>query len=122
VRDLLGHTAGIGDPPEAFWRQVLRHPRRRVTTRPFIAATPRPGPRTSEAAYSTAGFLITGIILESAAREPLAAVMRRELLSAAGGDGLAIQPAERPRVLSPASLRQMTDFHSSPYSTGMDSV
>ena len=182
VRDLLGHTAGVGDPPEAFWRQILGHPRRRVTARQFIAATPRPGPRTSEAAYSNTGVVITGLILERAAREPLANLMRRELFGAAGGDGLAMQPAERPRsphahsywypdgltnppadvsdggpalpsrtlagmassagglagdvpslarwahellggnVLSPASLRQMTDFHSSPCSTGMGSA
>ena len=41
VRDLLGHTSGLGDPPDAFWQRVLEHPRRRVSPRQFIAATPR---------------------------------------------------------------------------------
>jgi CubicO group peptidase (beta-lactamase class C family) len=42
--------------------------------------------------------LIVGLILQRAARESIAAVMRRELLSTPGGDGLALQPAERPRT------------------------
>lgn len=178
VRDLLGHTAGIGDPPDAFWRQVLRNPRKQVTARQFISATPRPGPRTNDADYSSTGFAIAGLILQRAAREPIAAAMRREVFSAPGGDGLALQPAEQPRpphahsywypdgltagpadvsdggpllpsrtwatmasvagglagdvpslarwghellggnILSPASLREMTDFHSSPMTEG----
>jgi D-alanyl-D-alanine carboxypeptidase len=172
VRDLLGHTAGLGDPPDAFLQRILRDGRKQVTPRQFISATPRPGPRTSDAQYSDTGFLIAGLVLQRAAREPVAAVMRREVLSAPGGDRLALQPAERPPtphahsywypggltadpadvsdggpllpsrkwaslssvagglagdvpslarwahellggyVLSPASLRQMTDFHS----------
>ena len=98
VRDLLGHTSGLGNPPDAFWQHVLEHPRQRVSARQFIAATPRPGPRTTEAEYSNTGFVIAGLILERAAQEPLAAVIRREVLSLPGGDGLAFQPAERPRT------------------------
>jgi D-alanyl-D-alanine carboxypeptidase len=97
VRDLLGHTAGLGDPPEAFWQRVVDAPHKPVTRRRLIAATPEPGPRTSDAEYSNAGFVIAGLILERAAREPIAAVMRREVLSGPGGDGLALQPGERPR-------------------------
>jgi D-alanyl-D-alanine carboxypeptidase len=97
VRDLLGHTAGLGDPPEQFWRRIVGNPREPVTARQFISATPRPGPRTSDAEYSNAGFAIAGLILRRAAREPVAAVMRRELFSVPGGDGLALQPAERPQ-------------------------
>ena len=174
VRDLLGHTAGLGDPPDAFWQRIARNPRKPVTARQVISATPRPGPRTRDAEYSNAGFEIAGLILRRAAREPVAAVMRREVFRTPGGDGLAMQPAERPRtphahsywypdglttepadvsddgpllpsrtwagrasaagglagdvpslarwahgllggnVLSPASLREMTDFHSFP--------
>jgi D-alanyl-D-alanine carboxypeptidase len=178
VRDLLGHTAGLGDPPEAFWQQLLRNPRKPVSARQFISATPQPGPRTSDAEYSLTGFVIAGLILKRAAHEPIAAIMRRELFSAPGGDGLALQPAERPatphahsywypdgltaepadvsddgpllpsrtwasmapvaaglagdvpslarwahellggHILSPASLREMTDFHSIPMLEG----
>jgi len=28
IRDLLGHTSGLGDPPESFFASVLEHPRR----------------------------------------------------------------------------------------------
>ena len=98
VRDLLGHTSGLGDPPDAFWQRLVRNPLEHVTQRQFISATPRPGPRSSDAQYSNAGFVIAGLILQRAAREPVAAVMRREILEAPGGDGLALQPAERPRT------------------------
>jgi D-alanyl-D-alanine carboxypeptidase len=96
VRDLLGHTAGLSEPPDSFWQQLNGHPRRIVTAREFVAATPRPGPRTTTAEYSNAGFVIAGMIIERAAGAPLAAVMRRELFGHPGGNGLALQPAERP--------------------------
>lgn len=96
VRDLLGHTSGIGDPPQPFWDELLAHPRRIVSRHEFLAATPKPGPRTTSAEYSNAGFVIAGMILERAAGALLAATMRRELFGHPGGDGLAFQPDERP--------------------------
>jgi D-alanyl-D-alanine carboxypeptidase len=95
VRDLLGHTSGLRDPPESFWTDVLAHPRRLVSRREFLAAS-RPGPRTTSAEYSNAGFVVAGVILERAAGAPLAEAMRREAFAHPGGDGLALQPAERP--------------------------
>jgi D-alanyl-D-alanine carboxypeptidase len=95
VRDLLGHTAGVGDPPDAFFARLGRHPERVSTDRDYIAATPTPGPRTTTAEYSNTGFMIVGQILERAARQPVAAAMRQEIFDHAGGDGLAFQPAER---------------------------
>ena len=50
-----------------------------------------------EAEYSNSGFTLAGLILERAAGAPIAAAMRRELFGAPGGDGLAMQPEERPR-------------------------
>jgi D-alanyl-D-alanine carboxypeptidase len=94
VRDLLGHTAGVGDPPDAFFARL--GPRSVPTARQHIAATARPGPRTTDAEYSNSGFMIAGIILARAADEPVAKAMRRELFDHPGGDGLAFQPAERP--------------------------
>jgi D-alanyl-D-alanine carboxypeptidase len=95
VRDLLGHTSGLSDPPEPFWEEVLAHPRRLVSRREFLAAS-RPGPRTTTAEYSNAGFVVAGVILERAAGAPLAEAMRQEVFGHPGGDGLALQPAERP--------------------------
>jgi D-alanyl-D-alanine carboxypeptidase len=94
VRDLLGHTSGMADPPEAFWLRLLAHPRRPVTPRQFVAATPRPGPRTDDAVYSNAGYVVLGMILARAAGEPVEAALRRDVLA----DGLVMQPAERPRA------------------------
>jgi CubicO group peptidase (beta-lactamase class C family) len=96
VRDLLGHTSGAGDPRQRFFESLIRHPRRDVTTWQYLAATPKPGPRTAGVRYSNAGFLIAGSILERAAGEPLATAMRRELFGHPGGEGLALQPAEQP--------------------------
>ena len=95
VRDLLGHTAGIGEPPDAFFGRFASG--KAPTPRQYIAATAKPGPRTTDAEYSNSGFMIAGIVLSHAARQPVAAAMRRDIFGASGGDGLAFQPAERPR-------------------------
>ena len=97
VRDLLGHTSGAADPTEERFEAILRHPRGDLARR-FLAASPKPGPRTSEAVYSNTGFVIAGLILERVSGEPLADAMRRELFGHPGGDGLALQPSERPRA------------------------
>jgi D-alanyl-D-alanine carboxypeptidase len=95
VRDLLGHTSGMGNPPDAFFIRVLDHPRVTPTRRQFVAAAGKPGPRTEDAEYSNAGFVLAGLILERAGSAPIAALARRNVLSAPGGDALALQPGER---------------------------
>ena len=97
VRDLLGHTAGLGDPGEKFFRTLVRGPGARVTAREFLAATPTPGPLTKEAEYSNAGFVLAGLILERVTKQPLATAMRHEVFNVPGGEGLAMQPSERTR-------------------------
>ncbi len=97
VRDLLGHTSGMKeDPPDAFYFRVLEHPRVAPTRRQYVTAAGKPGPRTDGAEYSDAGFVLAGLILERAGGAPIAALARRNPLSAPGGDGLAFQPGERP--------------------------
>jgi D-alanyl-D-alanine carboxypeptidase len=96
VRDLLGHTSGMGNPPDAFFFRVLDHPRMTPTRQQFVAAAGKPGPRTEDAEYSDAGFVLAGLILERAGGAPIAALARRGVLSTPGGDGLAFQPGERP--------------------------
>ena len=98
LRDLLGHTSGAREPPDAVGDALLRHPERDVTQRDYLAATKKPGPRTAGARYSNAGFLIAGRILERATGQTLAQAMRRELFDdRPGGEGLALQPEERTR-------------------------
>jgi D-alanyl-D-alanine carboxypeptidase len=117
VRDLLGHTSGMKDPPEALWERVLAHPKLMVPPREFVTAAGKPGPRTSDAVYSNSGFVLAGMIVGRAAGEPLAAVARREVLSAPGGDGLAFQPAETPAAPHahsywyPQSVSKRVDAH-----------
>jgi D-alanyl-D-alanine carboxypeptidase len=89
ISDLLGHTAGTRDP------ELHLDPRKRLTQARFLAAAPKPGPRTADARYSNVGYVILGRILERAAGEPLATAMRRQVLAHPGGDGLALQPAEQ---------------------------
>jgi D-alanyl-D-alanine carboxypeptidase len=93
VRDLLGHTAGTKDPTNAAMARLLRGGP--FTVRAYTRAAPRPGPRTTQAEYSDAGFVIAGIVLARAAGEPLAQAMRRRVLDLPGGAGLALQPGER---------------------------
>jgi CubicO group peptidase (beta-lactamase class C family) len=108
VRDLLGHTSGLGDPPPEHWIDVVGHPRRPVTARDYLAATPKPGPRTEAAEYSNAGYLVLGMVLARAASEDVTSALRREVL----GDGLAFQPGERahePHAHSYWYPRNLTD-------------
>jgi D-alanyl-D-alanine carboxypeptidase len=94
LRDLLGHVAGTRDSRDAFYVRVGTHPHARVTPRQVIAATPPAGPRTHEAVYSNTGFIIAGLILQRAGRQPVTAGMRRELFDHPGGAGLSMQPIE----------------------------
>jgi D-alanyl-D-alanine carboxypeptidase len=96
VRDLLGHTSGMHDPPPRFFDMPVRHAGRLMSPARFVAAAGKPGPRTTQAQYSNAGFMVAGMILQRAAGEPVATVARRELFDHPGGAGLAFQPAETP--------------------------
>ena len=98
IRDLLGHTSGMGDPPQRFVSRMIRHPHAPLTPAMALAATPRPGPRTRDAEYSNSAFILLGLILRRAAGEPVATAMRRDVLDAPGGEGLALQPQERPHA------------------------
>jgi D-alanyl-D-alanine carboxypeptidase len=91
VRDLLGHTSGARDPLGPIV------PDRPLSQERALADAPEPTARTLDPAYSNVGYLILGRILERAAGEPLATAMRRRVFADPGGDGLAFQPAERPR-------------------------
>jgi D-alanyl-D-alanine carboxypeptidase len=95
LRDLLGHTSGMRDTGDRFAERMIRHPREAITPAQVLAATPRPGPRTKTAEYSSAGFVLLGVVLRRAAGEPVASALRREIFDAPGGGGLALQPAER---------------------------
>jgi D-alanyl-D-alanine carboxypeptidase len=91
VRDLLGHTSGLAEPPDAFFNHFSRA-HRIPTPRQIVAAAPRPGPRTKEAVYSNTGFVLMGLILERAGGEPLSAALQRQVLRS---DELALQPGDR---------------------------
>jgi D-alanyl-D-alanine carboxypeptidase len=97
VRDLLGHTAGTKDPTDAALARLDRRGRA-LTVSAYIHAAPRPGPRTTQAEYSDVGFVIAGIVLARAARQPLAQAMRRRVFNLPGGAGLALEPGERPHA------------------------
>jgi D-alanyl-D-alanine carboxypeptidase len=110
VRDLLGHTAGTKDLTAAAEARLARRGRP-VTVRAFIRAAPRPGPRTTQAEYSNVGFMIAGVVLARAAREPLAQAMRRRVFNVPASAELALQPDERPHHPS---------VHSYSYPHGLD--
>jgi CubicO group peptidase (beta-lactamase class C family) len=122
LRDLLGHTSGAQDPSDAFIESVLRHPDRDVTQRDSLAATRKPGPRTAGAQYSNAGTDRAdasdgGPIL------PFRAWVHAAV--AAGGLAGDVPSLARwahellgGRILSPASLKEMTRFHDGDYWLG----
>ncbi len=97
VRDLLAHTSGARDPPRAFFMRVLRRPGARLGPEDEVRGSPRPSARTAETEYSDTGFVIAGLVLARAGGAPVSELMRRDVFDHPGGDGLVLQPAERPR-------------------------
>ncbi len=102
LRHLLAQTSGVsrfdglGSPlfraierdPGAYWS-----PRRwlRYAGRPSFA----PGERWE---YNNTNYLLAGLVLERALREPVAVAMRREILDPLGLRDVVLQPQERPRA------------------------
>jgi D-alanyl-D-alanine carboxypeptidase len=102
LRHLLAQTSGVsrfdglGSPifraierdPGAYWspRRWLRYARR-----PSFA----PGERWE---YNNTNYLLAGLVLEHATREPVAVALRREILDPLGLRDVALQPQERPRA------------------------
>ena len=109
VRDLLGHTSGMRDPSDARSRTGVRAPAR-ASRREYIAATTKPGPRTEDAEYSNAGFVLAGLILGARGRRvargarPPRAVRRPRRRRPRVAAGRARGAAARALVLVPARL------------------
>jgi D-alanyl-D-alanine carboxypeptidase len=76
---------------------MQRHPEARLSADDEVRASARPGARTTETEYSDTGFVIAGLVLERAGGAPVASLMRRDVFNHPGGDGLVLQPTERPR-------------------------
>jgi D-alanyl-D-alanine carboxypeptidase len=102
LRHLLAQTSGVsrfdglGSPifraierdPGAYWspRRWLRYARQ-----PSFA----PGERWE---YNNTNYLLAGLVLEHATREPVAVALRREILDPLGLRDVVLQPQERPRA------------------------
>ena len=69
-----------------------------------LARAPKPGPRTTDAEYSNVGYVIAGHVLERAAREPLAAALRRARVRPSRRDGPRLPARGAPAAAARALL------------------
>lgn len=99
VRQLLDHTSGIAAPAgnDAFMAAVLKDPARRWTLDELLAYVGDPTfePGTGWR-YSNTGYMLAGMIIESATGSTVADVLRHRLLVPLGLERTVLQPQERP--------------------------
>ena len=88
LRQLLNHTSGVHDPPQAFFDAQLAG--RRYTPRDWIARLPEPDRRRRPPyEYANANYILAGVAMRAAAGARWGAV-RHEVAA-----GLALQPGDR---------------------------
>jgi D-alanyl-D-alanine carboxypeptidase len=102
LRQLLAQTSGVSRfvGPSAvtpIFRAIDRDPRAHWSPRRVLryAGVPefRPGERWQ---YNNANYLLAGLVLEHATREPVATALRREITEPLGLPDVALQPQQRP--------------------------
>jgi len=85
IRQLLNHTSGLYDyADDAFVGRVLADRARVWTPRDLIAIGTRRAPLFAPGArlaYSSTGYIVLGLIVETASGRPLAAELRRRILT-----------------------------------------
>jgi len=64
LRELLRHTSGVRDPPEAFFIAQVERPARPITPSDWIRSLPA---RESGQAYANANFILAGLAIKRAA-------------------------------------------------------
>jgi CubicO group peptidase (beta-lactamase class C family) len=101
VRQALNMTSGLpfdDQRADTLTRAMAHDPGRHWSPRQLVdslaAGTPsRPG---GDPAYSSANYLLLGMLIEHVTQQPLAAALHADLFSPAGLDRVAVQDSERP--------------------------
>ncbi|MEZ5497939.1 MAG: serine hydrolase domain-containing protein [Steroidobacteraceae bacterium] len=77
-RQLLEHTAGLGDFSQADWKRLLLDPPSRADVLAMALAVKRGRP--GRFRYSNAGYVILAAVLERVAGEPIESLVQRTIL------------------------------------------
>ncbi len=101
IRQLATMTSGFpGVPDEALNKQVPKDLARAWTAEEIVALAkdqPRVGTLGGPGMYNGINYYVLGMVIEKVTGEPLAAVLRRDLLAPAGLDRIWMQVAEQPQ-------------------------
>ena len=84
VRQLLTHTAGLGDYLAAMWDQSRLRYRNLDDYRPLVADTEPAFEPGTEWAYSNSGFLLLGVIVQQVSNTPYLDYVRKHVFEPAG--------------------------------------
>ncbi len=101
IRQLATMTSGFpGVPDQALNEQVPRDLARAWTAEEIVALAkdqPRVGTLGGPGTYNGINYYVLGMVVEKVTGEPLATVLRRDLLAPAGLDRIWMQVAEQPQ-------------------------
>ncbi|MFN8191094.1 MAG: serine hydrolase domain-containing protein [Nocardioidaceae bacterium] len=112
VRQAATMTSAFPNLPRWLPRYVARHPQQELTADDLIRMSrhqPRAGILGHPGNYNGLNFVILGQLIEQVTGQPLATVLRRDLLVPSGADRLWLQIDERPEppLAYPASPRPL---------------
>jgi D-alanyl-D-alanine carboxypeptidase len=99
VRQALNMTSGVSGEAEldAALSQVSADPERHWTPQQTVSVLKgRPARPGGRPVYSSANYLLLGMLVEQVSRQPLAAALRADLIKPAGLVRVAVQDGERP--------------------------
>ena len=101
IRQLAAMTSGFpGVPDDVLNKQVPKNLARAWTAEEIVALAkdqPRVGTLGGPGKYNGINYDVLGMVIEKMTGEPLATVLRRDLLTPAGLDRIWMQPAEKPQ-------------------------
>jgi D-alanyl-D-alanine carboxypeptidase len=100
LRHLLAQTSGVSrfdGPGSSIFRAIERDPRAYWSPRRWLRYAGRPSFAPGQRwEYNNTNYLLAGLVLEHATREPVAVALRREILAPLGLRDVVLQPQERP--------------------------
>lgn len=101
VRQLATMMSGFPGPPDAALNELVPEDLARAWTAEEIVALAADGPRLGTlggpGVYNGLNYYVLGMVIEKVTGEPLATVLRRDLLAPAGLDRIWMQVAEQPQ-------------------------
>jgi D-alanyl-D-alanine carboxypeptidase len=97
IRQLATMTSDFPGPPDLVLNKEVPKNLSRAWTAEEIVALAKDGPRLVPGTYNGLNYYVLGMVIEKVTGEPLATVLRRDLLAPSALDRIWMQPGEKPQ-------------------------